>query len=752
MFNDTTAANASIPARDAFPGAMTRGPFRSEQPQLTEQLMVLHRRRWVAAAVFLLVQLLVVAVTFTQTSIYEARVRLLIDPGTPNFVNFRGAVEEGQLRTDYYETQYTLLKSRTLARRTLSDLNLWSRAPFGGDSRPASARLLHRVEATLMSAASSIGEVFRAPRAQASPLPGETSGQSRAIDALLGSLSVLPIRNSRMVDVTFRSPDPALAAEIVNRHAKAYIEQTMEFRFHTSKEATDWLAARLAESRSQVEAAENALQRYRERNDAISLEDRDNIIVQRVTDISVALTRAKTDRIEKEAVYRQFAAARGNPPALDSLPAILGNTFLQQQRLELSNLQRQEAQLAQKLGDRHPEMERIRSAVRSAQARLQVEMAKVVQSVHNDFLSAQAQERSLAGALEAHKREALEMNHKAIEFGVLKREAESARQIYDSLLQRAKEMGVSSELRTSSIRIIDPAEVPQAPITPNAWKSLTRSAAVGLVLAIAVAFAFERLDDRIRRPEDIKRHLGMPVLGLVPLVDSNPADARSVLARGVAPLFLEALRTLRTNVIFASADEGSRSVVVTSTDPSEGKTLVAANLATAFAQAGHRVLLIDADMRRAQVHGRFSLPLEPGLSNILVGSHKPAHTIRKIGDLPLWVLPAGKLPPNPTELLGSRPFKQFLVTLREHFDWVFIDTPPVLAVTDATVAAHGCSGVLFVVGADMVSHRAVSTAVERLGNVRVMGTVLNRVDLHRQAYYYSNHYRKEYSRYYAKRA
>lgn len=745
--------HAATPAT-TLADALQDTALQAERSHVVDRLMVLHRRRWPALTVFLLVVLYAVVDTFTATPVFEARARLLIEPGKPNIVSFQEVLEESQARTDYYETQYNLLRSRTLARRTLGVLNLWTREPFGG-ATPASAFSFRRtIESSIAWMTARVTGLFRSGLPPQSTAPDETVAQSRAIDTLLGSLGVSPLRNSRMVDVTFRSPDPKLAAEIVNAHAKGYIEQTMEFRFLTSKEAADWLSARLAESRKQVEAAEYALQRYRERNDAISLEDGDNIVVQRLTDMSVALTRAKTERIEKEAVYQQYAALQNNPAALDALPAILNNAYLQQQKLELANLQRQEAQFAQKLGDRHPDMERIRSTIKSAQTKLQAEVAKVMQSIRSDFISSLAQERSLAEALEGQRREALAMNQKAIEFGVLRREAESARQIYESLLQRAKEMGVSTELRTSSIRIIDPAEIPRTPASPNKRMDVLRGLGAGLALALAVAFLFEYLDDRIRRPDEIKQHLGLPVLGIVPLASGKDARPFPLLTGNVPAVFMEAVRTVRTNLLFASAEEGSRSVVVTSTDPSEGKTLVASNLAIAFAQAGHRVLLVDADMRRPKVHERFSIAAEPGLSNLLVGSAKASEAVRKISGLSLWALPAGRVPPNPTELLGSKRFTDFVRSLRDHFDWVILDTPPVLAVTDAAVAAHAASGAVLVIGADMVSRRAARAALEHLASakVSVLGVVLNKVDLERQAYYYSHYYRREYSRYYVRRA
>jgi capsular exopolysaccharide synthesis family protein len=378
----------------------------------------------------------------------------------------------------------------------------------------------------------------------------------------------------------------------------------------------------------------------------------------------------------------------------------------------------------------------------------------VVQSLKNDYESSLAQEQSLMRALEQQKQDALALNRRSIDYGALQREAASNRQIFESLMQRTKETGISGELKTSNIRVLDAAETPQFPATPN--KKMNTLAAVfgGGVFAIGLAFLFEYLDDRIKSPAEIKSALGIPFLGMVPKVPDNPEHGAPLLDRGVTPNFAEAMRTLRTNVLFSSTSGGSQSLVVTSSGPGEGKTVVASNLAMALAQTGQRVVLIDADMRRPRVHEVFAEKQEPGLSNVLIGEVKIADALRSTSSASLWVLPAGHIPPNPAELLGSTRFADFITTLGEQFAWVIIDSPPIMAVTDAAVVAHVANGVLFVVGSEMTSRSVAQTAIEQLttANARVVGAVLNRVDLDHNAYYYSQYYRREYGHYYVKSA
>jgi polysaccharide biosynthesis transport protein len=717
-----------------------------EPSHLLDYAKVLHKHRWAALTAFLVVVIVVAVYSVTATPIYQARVKLLIETDAPNVVSFKEVIEESQTRSDYHQTQYNILQSRSLARKTLDTLKLWDATSLGGQPAQFSAGIgagLAVVENTLRRAFGR-GENPVERRAD------ERAGESAAIDRLLAGLTIAPVRNSRIVDVIYRSPDPAKAMLIVNAHARGYIEQNLEFKFMASKEATDWLAARLTEQRAQVAAAEAALQRYREANQAISLDDGHNIVVQKLADLNAAVTRAKTDRIEKEALYKRLQGIQSDHVALDTFPTIQANAFIQQLKVELSGLQRQQGELAQKLGKRHPDLIKVESAIGAAQSRLESEIAKVVQAVANQFLAAEAQERSLTAALDAQKREALAMNRKAIEYAVLRRDVESTRQVYESLLQRAKETGVSSELRATNIRIVDAAEVPRDPVFPRTRRNLLFGMIGGLLLAAMLALLFEYVDDRVKTPDEIKVRLGLPFLGLIPEIEGKRLKGAPLVNNGVPPDFREAFQVVQTNVLFSSADPCAHCVLVTSAVPAEGKSVVASNLSVGLAQLGARVLLVDGDMRRPSVHRFFDQALEPGLSNVLVGQAPLEQAIRSTPVSGLSFLSAGRIPPNPVELVATQRFKDFLELLLTRYEWVVLDSPPVMAVADAAVLGRAASGVVFVVGAEMASRSTVEAAVERMtaARARVIGAVLNRVDLRRKAYYYSRYYRREYGAYY----
>jgi succinoglycan biosynthesis transport protein ExoP len=720
-----------------------------ESAHLVDYVRVLYKRRWTAITAFLLVFGSITIYSFTATPIYSSKVQLLIENENPNVVKFEEVYDQNKTSNDYYQTQYRILQSRLLARRTLEAEKLWSHPLFAVDPT-STPGWLNPID-WARYAVRSFGDYFN-PIPAADPETQESTLQSQAIDNLLRNTSVSPVRNSRLVDVSFRSPDPGLSTRVANSIARQYIEQNLESKFLATKEATNFLNARTAEQRKALEQSEQALQRYREKTGAVALEDRQNIVVQRLADLNAAVTKARTDRIEKESIYNQIREIQTTRSAVDTFPAILNNSFIQQLKSQLNELQRQQGQLSEKLGARHPEMVKVQSAIETTQARIQSEVEKVVQALRNDFLAAQASERALQISLDQQRAEAQDLNRASIQYGVLQRDATSNQTLFAGLLERSRETGISGELKTSNIRIVDEAEMPRGPSSPNKTNNLLLGLFGGVVLGIGLAFFFEYIDSRIKQPEEIRAYLGLSFLGMVPAFVVKETVGPPLLGNGMPPEFTEAFRGIRTNILFSSADSGPKSILITSTGPGEGKSVVSANIAMTLAHAGQRVLLIDADMRRPKAHEFFGIPQEPGLSNVIVGESKASEAVKRTLTPNLWVLAAGKVPPNPAELLGSKRFRDFVKSLGEHFDWIILDSPPVMAVTDASVLAHGVTGVIFVVASEMTSRGSAKAALEQLDSVkaRYIGSILNRVDVRRNSFYYSHYYRRAYQPYYSK--
>lgn len=747
--SDLPPASPATPASPGY-GAGYGQAIASGEVHLVDYLRVLHKRRWTAITAFLIIFGSVTVYTFTTTPIYSSRAQILIENENPNVVKFEEVYDQNKGTNDYYQTQYRILQSRLLARRTLDAEKLWDHPLFTGTGSSAASALNPRtwVNGTVAFTRNLINGESPA----GTPEANESAAQSRVIDVFLRGLTVTPVRNSRLVDVTYRSPEAAFSSRVANALSRQYIEQNLEFKFLATKEATDFLNQRTAEQRKTLEQSEQALQKYRERTGAVALEDRQNIVVQRLSDLNAAVTRARTERIEKEAMYNQMRAIQSDRAAVDTFPAILNNGFIQQLKSQQNELQRTQAQMAEKLGARHPDMVKVQSAIETTENRINAEVQKVIQALRNDYLASQANERALQTSLDQQRAEAQELNRASIQYGVLQRDATSNQTMFSGLLERSRETGISGELKTSNIRIVDPAETPRRPTSPNKTANLSLALFGGLFLGVGLAFFFEYLDSRIKLPEEIKAHLNLPFLGMIPAFTAKETTGPPLIGNGMPHEFSEAFRGIRTNVLFSSADGGPKSLVVTSTSPGEGKTVVSANLAMSLALAGQRALLIDADMRRPKMHELFGVPAEPGLSNVMVGDAKASEAVKRTLTPNLWIMAAGKHPPNPAELLGSRRFKDFLTSLGEHFDWVIIDSPPVMAVTDASVLAHTATGVVFVVGSEMTSKGSAKAALEQLDGAKAkyVGGILNRVDLRRNPYYYGRYYRKEYQNYYTK--
>ena len=722
----------------------------SQYQHFTDYLRVLYKRRWVAAGAFILVFAYSATTSLRKTPIYEATTQLLIEKDTKRASSLNSVLQEseGWYDDDFYQTQVRMLQSRALAWRTLQAMGL-GQAPSAADRDEMAQAASRKSQRGLLRA---LAESLGAPRPIEPPAADETGWQSSRIDRFLGGLTVTPIRNSRLVNIRFQSPDPAYAARAADALADAYIAQGLSFRALASKDANQFLADQLSEQKTTLDASERALQEYKEKHGAVSLTDpQNNIIVRKLSDISAELTRARNQRLEQQQLLQTLAELRKDPAKLETFPAILSNQAIQRLRAEVAEIRSRDAQLAVTFGPEYSERKANAAGLATRGAQLEQEIDKVVESIRNEYEIAKGREDALDRQLRAQKAESLSQDNVAIGYLALEREAVSNRQLYNDLMSRAKLTGVTGEYKGTNVQVIDPAEMPRVPVLPDHQRDLIFALMTAFLLAVGLAFGMEYLDSRIKTPDDIKAYLGIPFLGLIPVVPQKEKKGPSpLLERGVPAAFSEAMRGIRTSVIFSSAADGARSVMVTSTAPSEGKTVVSTNLADALAQAEQRTLVVDGDMRRPRVHEVFEMAQEPGLSNVLVGAVDVKTAIRSTGNPFLFVLPAGHIPPNPAELLGSARYRKLLEELGKEFDWIIVDAPPVMAVTDAAVVSNGVSGVLFVVGAEMTPRRTAQNALEQLAaaRARVIGAVLNRVNVHRHSYYYAQYYRKDYTRAY----
>ena len=699
---------------------------RGESWDLRSCLATLYRRRWWVMGVAALALVAAVAYLLTATPVYEARVKLLIDSQSPTVVTFKGVIEDNTEKLDYYETQLGILRSRTLARKTLDGLNLWNHPDLAEKKAGRLGRLLSPLLSRLK------------PGWTDARRRDETAAQSRTIDAFLRRVSISYRADNRLVDVGFESTDSRLTADVANALAHNYIEQNLDIKLHASKEAADWLNARLGEQRTQVQSSELTLQRYREQNADVSLSDQQNVVTQRLAELSSAATRAKTERIDTEALYQQLQALRSNPSGTNALPLMLNNPLIQQLKTELTTLQREETTQSEQLGDRHPDIIRIKATIRRVEGQLQAEVSKVGETVQSQIVAMREKERNLAAALESQERVALTLNRRGIQYGALQREVTSNRQLFDALLERAKQTELSADLKIGNTQVVDPAEVPQTPASPQPQLVLMLAFLLGLPLGVGTALGIDYFDDRVQSPDEIKMGLGLKFLGFAPAIPRAEAKTRRALVNDLASSeFAESLRTVRANLFITTPADDNNVLLVTSTGPGEGKTIIAANMAVALAQAGRKVLLIDADMRRCQMHDIFEAPRNPGLSAVLDKSVSMIDAITPTDIDGLSIVTAGSTPQNPGDLLGGAAFGDALATIRDRFDWIVIDSPPVMVASDTTSLARIATAVLFVVGAEMTTPRHARAALEQLESARakIVGAVLSRGRAYRYSPY-----------------
>lgn len=776
-----TRRDADVPRdRGRLPPEVTDRDYAADEPTLSasqagvsEYLRAAYKHRWLALAMLVLVTLPILAWTWMQKPVYEATVRLVLDPEPQNPLPFREPGQE-QPSPEVGRTQQQVLRSRQLAARTVNAMKLWEHPEFGGG--PPAPSITSRIKGWFGSepapvspaAATPPAATRKAPAASKEPAnPGAAGTGTSPVpkveppvldpraEALAGAFAsrvrVSAVYLTRVVNVSFEAQDPELAARAANTLADEFITVDLESRFDQAQQGTQWLEAQLAEQRKKVEQSEQALQRYKEQQDALSVGNPQNIVSQRLSDLSSAVTRARTDRLTREAGYRQVEAAQAEG-TLESVPVIAANPAVQQLRAQLGELQRQRAELEQRYGERHPEMIKIQVALDQTRQRLQAEVAKAVDVVRNEYQAALANERSLAGALEAQKGDSLRLNKQDLEYGRLQRDAQSNRQIYDTLLQQARELGITSELKRSAVRVLDRAEVPDVPIRPDKPKNALLALAMGLFAAIGVVFGREYMDPRLKTPDDVQRHLRLPFIGLIPMADATQNGGAPLFGAVEHPAFSEALRRVRTNLELLSPQGVVKILLVTSTGPQEGKTTISVGVARALAAAGHRTLLVDADMRRPKVHRLLGLVRKPGLAEFLSSKADVIAIARRTDADNLVVIPAGARTNSSTELLSTPHFGMLLTTMERRFDWIVIDSPPVLSASEAALLARFATGVLFVVGAEMPPKGAAQKAVEQLvvARARFAGAVLNRAAVDRHGYYYSPYYSKKYESYYAK--
>jgi capsular exopolysaccharide synthesis family protein len=587
---------------------------------------------------------------------------------------------------------------------------------------------------------------------------GEDAISKRVTRRVQSQITVEPVRLSQLVRVSFDSYDPELAAKVANMVAETYIESDLEARYQMTQKASNWLSERLGGLRQKVEAAEKALQQYREKERIVDVKGvAQSGASRQLEQLTTALVEARNRRNEAENRYNQIRGIRGGAgsaaPSYESVPAVMNNLTVGQMRTVEAEADKKLAELSNRYGREHPRMVQAEGELRAARESTRRAIENVVASITRDYEVARANEASIERSLGQSKGEIQDINRKEFQLAVLEREVAANKQLFDMFLGRFKETSAAGDLQSTVARVVDAAIPSAVPYKPNKRQVVLIALVVGLFVAVMLALLLERLDSTVKTSHDVESKLGLPVLAALPIITERKVKIERIFELNPQAVFSEGIRTARTGILLSSIDAPHRMLVITSSIPGEGKTTFATNLALAFAQT-KRVVLVDADMRRPSIGKLFGKePNSPGLSSLVAASTPASECIFKVDDAELHVVPSGPIPPNPLELMLSKRFEDALYKLQEMFEMVIIDSPPVQLVSDAMVISRHCSGLIFVVKADDTPYQVARNAVKRLrqAQAHLIGVALNQLDFQRADRYYGEYtgYSKYgYKRYY----
>jgi capsular exopolysaccharide synthesis family protein len=706
-------------------------------PSLWDYWPIVLRHKWTILSAMLVAFLIGAVVSFSATPIYEAVGRVVINREGADTAGFKNSDGSGNDSSDDYmvamDTQTHVLQSDAIAKIVIRRLNLDSDPAFAGK------------------------EIVHANSAHAA-----AQGESREIELhqeagliakFHGALQISSIPRTRLVEIRFSSSDPVLAAKAVNTLIDTYIEQNYKTHLEATTRTSDWLAQQLSDLQMKVEESQEKLVRYQKDHGILGIDEKENIITSRLDELNKELTAAEGDRMQKESLYR--LAKSGDPDLLSNVDP---SSSLVKLRSQEEDLHRQLAQASVHFQPTYPKVEELNGQLGAVQEDIKFEITRLATKYEKDYLAALGHEKLLRASLENQKTEQNQLNESGIDYSLLKRDAESNRQLYEGLLQKLKEAGVMTGLRSSNVRIVDPASTPTAPSSPNVPRNLLMSLVVGLAGGLALAFVLESRDNTVHSLEQARVITALPSLAVIPF-SSRPSSrslslphamqlaqvsAAVVSATRPKSEIAEAYRALRTSILLSKTGRSSKVLMVTSALPQEGKTTTCVNLAIVFAQKGARVLLVEADMRRARIAKILHLKSDLGLSTILEQNTVADKAILSVADVPnLWVLPAGPVAHHPSEMLSSVPMRELLQRLEPQFDYIIIDTPPALSVTDAALLSALADSTLLVIRAGVTSRAALRRVHDMLAHVdaRVMGVILNAADVNEpDRYYYGSRY------------
>jgi capsular exopolysaccharide synthesis family protein len=701
---------------------------------------LLLKNKWKILSFAVVVTLLVALVVMSLTPTYRSTARVLIENSQSNVLSIEDVYGLNTSGKEYFLTQFEILKSRELAVRVVNRLNLTTHKLFDPRQQEPGFDWKQYLPIDVQSA-------------ESAPLSEEEIEKRvfvRVVDSFRKKLTITPVRKTQLVDISFESSDPAVAALVANTMADIFIESHLEAKLVANKKAVFWLSERLAGLKEKLNASEQKLNDYRLSEGLIDVSGVQTLGAEELEQITQRYIEAKKERSSSEAIFNQVKALGPDPDfeLLMAQPSILRHGLIQKLKEKQTEKAIKVAELSKRYGPKHPKMLSANSELSVATNQLQQQVLRVSKGIQVDFETAKRNEAALKLQLESARGQLQSINSKEFTLKELQREVESNRQLYEMFLNRAKETGETEGLETAHARVVDSAVPARLPIKPKKKLLVIAALVLAIGLGAFLVILLDVLDKAIRTAEDIEDKLNVPFLGALPLIKGNKSKvAIDSFSSGKHPGFSEAMKTIRTSVMLSGIDDPHKVIVISSTKPNEGKSTVALNLAAALGQM-EKVLLIDADMRRPTVAASLGMPMRTlGLSNLVSGANEAKQCIHKNSDLGIDVLPSGVIPPNPLELISSKKFGFVLKKLSEHYDRIIIDSAPGSAVSDALVLASYANAMVYVVKSDSTSVDHARSVLKRFNehNAPILGVILNKVDMDKHAVYddyYSYNYEK----------
>jgi succinoglycan biosynthesis transport protein ExoP len=700
---------------------------RDEEIHLLDYWRVLLKRRRIALAFFAVIVGVVAVYSFAATPVYRGTAQILIDLEKNPVMTFsdEGGAAFIQMKdsSEYYRTQMEILSSRTFGDRVVKKLQLDQNPYFLEQKEKWGKALIKKIK-------SLIAGLFPERPKQKNPIPLaviQEETDPALTDAVLKNMEVEVGKGSNILKIYYYSENPLVAAAMANGIAAAYIEHNLDIRVKPFRDAVEWLSGRMIELRSKVEESEKVVQKYKENKGIVSFETKENVITQKLQESMSELVQAESKRQEAEVRYKQIQSVIEHPNLLETVPDIMNNLVIQGLRTDELAARKKISDLSEKYGIKHPLLQRAKIELGTIQKNLDAEARKMLNAAKSEYDISMGREISLRQAIEMQKLAVLDLGRKAIDYEVIAGESENNKQFYGLLLKKLQEASLSSGINVSNAQIVDAADIPDSPIRPKRALNLLLALIVGSIGGVFAAFFVEYMDDTIKSPEDVEKLLALPFLGYVPATEKE--EGPIYMFAGPRASIAEAYRTIRTSIMLSSVEENPLQVVlVASSTPNEGKTTTASNLAVAMAQMGERVLLIDTDMRRHNLHKVFATDNLIGISDMVLDPSNVAAGVKTLSQIPnLSVITGGTVAPNPSELLGSRTMRELLDQFRKQYDRIILDSPPFLAFSDPLVLSRMADGVLLVVWGGVTSRDSIRKTTQAIAGIngKIIGVVLN---------------------------